>query len=292
MIPRHEDMYMSTESIDRRPVVNQLAAALGYRMATFFYTHTCSMMTQREMRILKTWIDSEEAVDECLKHFGKDPKFASLHERSLAREKLISASCSIAVRSWSIVSRLWMAYITKSPEKPIGFFLWDWIRNELQDKKGNLAHIHSILWHADDDGSPESTRKLLRMIRASISGMVTPEELEQYKADGILSSEQHLLEILELLEQFLTHKHGPRCLILRKQNRSFRRAKISVGRNTKMMSAGAEDVDMTKKMNLYRCKVTDNYSISPNPTRDQWINIRAEHSKGASEILQQIGLIT
>ena len=57
--------------------------------------------------------------------------------------------------------------------------------------------------------------KLSTFIRGSVASIVTPEEYEEYIEKGILSSKEHLLQLLEKLEKILTHHHNCRCLIPR-----------------------------------------------------------------------------
>ncbi len=48
------------DSIENRPVVNKLAAAVGETQATYFYTHTCNQHEHFGVKQLKQWIDSSE----------------------------------------------------------------------------------------------------------------------------------------------------------------------------------------------------------------------------------------
>ena len=47
----------NTDSIDSRPVVNRLAAALSEEKATYFFTQTCNQSDFFGVRELKHWLD-------------------------------------------------------------------------------------------------------------------------------------------------------------------------------------------------------------------------------------------
>ena len=216
-VGRGEHNYVDSDSIDTRPVVNRLAAAMGVEMPTFFYTHTCSMKTHLRMRVMKQWLDSEEAVDMCFLSFKPRTSTSNRHEHELVRNNLASSASSIIVRSWLIIMKLWMLYITKSPEKPIGGIKKHWYRLELQETEANVPHVHAILWHVLDRNNHADEEQLLSMIRASISGMVTDEEYEDYRSEGIVTSRNVLHNILEQLAKFLEHKHNRRCMVRKRK---------------------------------------------------------------------------
>jgi hypothetical protein len=50
----------NTDSVDSRPVVNQLAAAMGERNFTYFFTQTVNQSGFFGIKPMKDWIDSEE----------------------------------------------------------------------------------------------------------------------------------------------------------------------------------------------------------------------------------------
>jgi len=172
-----------------------------------------------------------------------------------------------------------MAYITKSPEEPVGKVDNIWMKRELQETKGNVPHIHSILWLAEDDGTLQGVMKVVQCIRASISMMLSSDEYNEMKNQGILSSQEELLDILQTLSTILPHHHHRRCTIVKKQ-------KLSSG-----FVALQENSECNEELTTYQCKVPDNRLLSPDPTRHEFIELQAIHSKLALEVLQKLDMI-
>ena len=280
---QEDNPMLNCDFIDSRPIVNKLAAAMGERMPTFFYTHTCSQKTHIGMRVFKKWIDSDESVENTLKMFGKDFGTSSLHDIAEAKRLLAQCSCLIAVRSWNLIFDIWMRYITQSKEYPIGKIDKVFNRKELQGEEGapaNLHHGHSILWHADDDGSPKSKEKILTHIRATIDSLVLEDEFSSYVESGIISSKTHLLHILEELAKFLPHNHNRRCLVPKRNLQNGIRIR-------------SRDIDSTQVelLERYKCKVPDNYLLSQNPTRHTFIYLDITHTDTAIKILEELDLV-
>gem|GEM_PF-6457593 len=278
MIPESERVMFQSESLDCRPVVNKLAAALGEDMGSIFYTHTLSMKTHFVMRIIKAWVDSPQAIQNVALALGA--KTISPQDEEDIHKFLVQSSCSIAVRSWSNVTNIWMHYICSSPEHPVGDVYRSFIRQEPQEVKANLFHLHCILWCREDDGTMEGTMKIVEKIRASMNTMVTDEEFQSYLNEGIVSSYNDLMRLLDDLSKMLQHKHHKRCLVPRKDNRAM----------GKMVSA-AGDEDITKKLNTYYCKVPDNHLLSPNPSNHCFIWIDVHHTEAAVDALESLGLV-
>lgn len=169
-----QDLMFDTDSIDSRPVVNRLAAAIGEEMPTLFFTHTCSTATHFGMRVLKAWLESAEATEIIKNDIDKGINYTEEQIQELKRD-LISSSCGVAFRTFVNVATIYMTYITKSSERPIGEVTKSWWRFELQDDEANLPHIHSILYLRDNDGTTEGLDKILRHIRG-IHGYATGRE--------------------------------------------------------------------------------------------------------------------
>ena len=203
-----------SESIDSRPVVHKLAAALGERMGSVFYTHTCNMKCHFGMKLLKNWLESELSIDGVIDQLCSKRTFTE-EQREEIHENMQLSTCSLALQCWINVSDIWMAYITKSPEEPVGKVDNIWMKRELQETKGNVPHIHSILWLAEDDGTPQGVMKVVQCSRASISMMLSSDEYSEMKNQGILSSQEELLDILQTLSTILPHHHHRRCAIVK-----------------------------------------------------------------------------
>ena len=216
MIPEDERIFYQTENIDSRPVVHKLGTAIGVKMATLFYTHSCSMKNHFIMKHLKNWIDSPEATIETAKTLGLDRKDLGEAEKNMVHYNLVASACSIFLRAWDNAVNIWLHYIFTSPEQPAGEVYWNFTKKELQNRVANLYHTHSILWCREDDGTPEGTQKIVNRIRASTNDIVTHDEFLKYKAEGVFSSYECLVELLEGLRKKLLHKHHSRCLVRRK----------------------------------------------------------------------------
>ena len=287
VIPEKEAHEFMSDSIDKRPMVNKLAAALGERKGSIFYTHTCNMKDHVGMRVLKEWIDSPQAIDACLRLFGMDPLHVGEAVRLQAAARLSASACSVAVRAWSVITKIWMRYIFKSPEKPIGPLDDYFMKQELQEAAAQLCHLHIILFHAWDDGTTEGRDRIVSMIRGSVDSIVTPEEYEMYLRKGILSSKEHLLQLLEMLEKILTHHHNRRCLIPRKVGDAGH-----TGRKVRIApSAGSQHLQEEERFLHYRCKVPDNRLISSNPTRHVFVYVDVRHTPDVIDILEKIGSV-
>ena len=280
---KQQNLIFDSDSVDSRPTVNKLAAALGEQMATLFFTHTCNMKHHFGMRILKRWLDSNEAIREVAQSIDESRDF-SYFELEQIRKDLLQSSCGLALRCWINVTQIYMTYITKSSEHPIGELLKAWWRYELQELEANVPHIHSILWLLDNDGTPEGIQKILNRIRASIGSIVTSDEFQDYMDRGILSSYEELVALLEDLKRILNHKHNRRCMVPVRPNPM---SPTSVN----IVSANGDRELTSTLQQTYRCKVPDNRMLSPNPTRHTFISIAAMHSRDALEILNKIGVI-
>lgn len=132
MIPDEEKLFYKTENVENRPVVNKLASAIGQRMATFFYTHTCSMKDHIVMKHLKAYLDSDDALCDLLKCINFD--ISNNHEKAILQDSLISSACTIVLRAWDNICNIWLHYICESNEKPAGTVDWFFHRKELQEK--------------------------------------------------------------------------------------------------------------------------------------------------------------
>jgi predicted GIY-YIG superfamily endonuclease len=278
-----QEHLFDSDSIDSRPVVNKLAAAMGDEMPTFFYTHTCSMKTHFGIRVIRSWLDSEEAMDRICSTIDNSGHPFSTAEKDQVRHDLMHSSCLLALRCWINVVHIYMQYITKSKEKPIGTVTKSWYRLELQDAKANLPHIHAMIWLKENDGTEEGIRKVVSHIRASTRSMVTLQEEKEYIRRGVVTSQEELREMLKTIERILLHKHSRRCLIPSFQgNQKFNVNEVAAMGSmtfTELLQQGA------------RCKVPNNFLMSPNPNEHCFVEVSIAHSDAALEVMQIIGLV-
>ena len=184
------------DSADSRVRVNELAALLSEKPATFFLTLTCN---QKE-------------------HFGVAPIFEAL-ERKFARnnkeewEKAVQAEIVLLTRAWYRAAVALMDYIENSAEKPLGTVTKLWYRFEFQSTKGNLPHIHAVIW------TNEKREELQHKV--SCSGSSAMFELKKVAAETQLFQDSEILNIWELLMTVQTHsceKAGFRCHKVVKEN--------------------------------------------------------------------------
>ena len=146
--PDTNGILYDVDSIQARPIVNKLAAAVAEEQATYFYTHTCNQQEHFGMRAIKKWIDSSDLEDIINKKISKLPHVTQnilRHQEELKMSIIQSAAVSL-LRNWMEVSTIWMNYIKNSPEKPLGKITRIWWRHEYQETKGNLSHIHALIW--------------------------------------------------------------------------------------------------------------------------------------------------
>ena len=105
---------------------------------------------------------------------------------AVRREKVqafIQSAWVVLLRTCMEVGQIFMDYVVNSLERPLGKVIKFWWRFEFQDTKGNLLHIHSLLW------IDESDEEIIRnRIRCSVADLFREGELEKFIEMGILSS--------------------------------------------------------------------------------------------------------
>lgn len=277
MIPDEDTVFHDAYQVESRPLVNKIASAIGEKMATFFYSHTCSMRTHIVMKHLKAYLDSNEALEEATESLGRAYAGLSGKEREALQDNLTASICSVVVRAWDNIFNIWMHYMCHSLEKPVGSVHWYVIRKELQEVVGNMYHGHSILWCREDDGSEEGLAMLLSKIRASMSNIVTHGECQQFLNEGVVSSVEELWSILADLKRMPTHTHHRRCMI----------PVVGKPEGCRETTGNRDrDADLMR----YRCKVPDNHLLRPNPANHCFVWLSMQHTEAAIEILEDLGL--
>ena len=124
--------------------VKELAAALSEEPATYFLTLTCNMAS----------------------HFGIFPLFHALQEfysdsPEYIFKAAIQSSIGLFTRMWDRVIKYLMDYIENSPEEPCGPFKRIWWRVVFQTTKGNLPHIHCLIWTDESKDNPELQHRIV-----------------------------------------------------------------------------------------------------------------------------------
>jgi hypothetical protein len=131
----------NTDAIDSRPVVHRLAAAVREKNFTYFFTQTVNQSGFFGIKPVKDWIDGREF--ERLLFEGRGSM--TYEEKQEIRKAGKESSCIPLLRQWMEVSQIFMTYIAKSDEHPLGKVENIWWRHEYQTAKANLSHIHALI---------------------------------------------------------------------------------------------------------------------------------------------------
>jgi hypothetical protein len=97
------------------------------------------------------------------------------------------------------VSEIFMTYIAKSEEQPLGKVEHIWWRHEYQSAKANLSHIHALIRLADT----ESDDVIFDRIRGMIGDIIRPEEAQQLIDEGVLKDMDDYFETREMARRVL-----------------------------------------------------------------------------------------
>lgn len=176
---------------DSRKRVNELAAEISREQPTYFYTHSCNQS----------------------EHFGVSPIFQWIeeHYRSSSEEEYNSAVQAALVpilRAWQRAGTYLMQYIETSHEQPLGPVKKLWWRWEFQTTRGNLPHIHALVWTGED---PESPAVRARVSSTRAHCFSDPQPMIDA---GLISEERDIIELQELASTIHEHncsKAGYRC---------------------------------------------------------------------------------
>ena len=246
-----------TDSIDSRAVVNRLAAALAQRGATFFYTHTVNQCDHFGLRRLKEWIDSDEAIEKWCAHYGVE----TWKDRSEIRKSLVSSSSVLMLRQWMEVSEIWMEYIARSREQPLGEVIRIWWRHEYQDSKGNLSHIHSLIWTKDDPNTEEGCKAAREYIQGSVREMNHEEIVQRLYEEGLLAEDGGVSreDYLYAASTRLKHTCNQKC-------------------------------QRMDKSGVPKCRVKNGTRESPEPNKDCLAEVPLTHSQDSEFVLQEVGV--
>ena len=153
---------------------------------------------------LKNWIDSQE-FEELL---FKGRKGLTHVEKEELRKAGKESSCVPLLRQWMEVSEIFMTYIAKSDEHPLGVVENIWWRHEYQTAKANLSHIHALIRLADS----ENENDILDRIRGMLGDIIRPEEALQMIDEGVLENMNDYFETRDMARKVLPHFCTKRCL--------------------------------------------------------------------------------
>ena len=256
-----KEAVFNTEYVESKSNVSKLAAAVGEKMPTCFYTHTLSMKTHFGMRKIWEWITGEEVAKLHCKETTED----KIQEW---RKALVDSFGSCLLRLWMEMLDLWIVHITKSPEKPLGEVTDHFCRIELQDPSaiGNLPHVHCLFWTVHNMKLKTDRDAACDNIRGFIEDVIRPDEAEQLIDEGIMTGWEEIAEFKEMLLKILPHVHRRRCFVIVKKEGS-----------------GSEDVKL-------KCKVQNNWRDTDNNAEHTFEEIPVKHSKEAIAIMKRLGL--
>ena len=125
------------ETCENRANVHKLCELVRENKPHYFFTQTCNQKTCRGLRVLREWVESDEAMIHLHLKYGLDFPEASRYMRESA--------ATYASRSWNEVAELWMRYIIHSSEQPLGRMRYGWLRKEFQGK----THFGSVEFDAN-----------------------------------------------------------------------------------------------------------------------------------------------
>ena len=129
------------------------------------------------MRIVWNWLQGDDIMRiHCKEETEREIKHW--------KNSLLDSCGSALLRLWMEMLNMWILYITKSPDKPMGNVTGHWSRFELQDPKaiGNLPHMHTAIWTDDDLTTQEGLFAASDRIRGHIEDFVRPNEKKEYFA--------------------------------------------------------------------------------------------------------------
>ncbi len=177
-VAQREQLF-DNDSIDSRPVVNHLSAAVAEKSPDMFYTHTANQKAHFGLSRLKEWLDSEEIVDQyCLPG-------ASEKVRADVQQSLFEGSAIFMCRQWMEISEIYIRYIAYSPEMPLGKVNDLWARHEFQDDKANLSHLHFLIFLSNNQDKDAVKDKVTR---GSIRDLIQPNEVYELVREGLLKN--------------------------------------------------------------------------------------------------------
>ncbi|KAF4753036.1 hypothetical protein FOZ62_011082, partial [Perkinsus olseni] len=176
---------------DSRKRVNELAAEIAREQPTYFYTHSCNQAQHFGVRPIFQWLENN---------------YASASEET--RDAAVQAALVPMLRAWQRAGTHLMKYIETSPEQPLGPVTKLWWRWEFQTTRGNLPHIHALVWTGED---PESLEVRSR-VKSKLSHCFA--DRQPFVDAGLisgLSEEVRLRELASVLHEHSCHKGGYRC---------------------------------------------------------------------------------
>ena len=155
-------------------MVRNLCASQKYHTMYYFLTFRCNQKLHFGTSTIKNWIYGDEWKK----------KFYDFHNRPIweqreIHDQLIQAAGPLLLRNWVETIFFLIQYFKSIKSSP--YFPTDsiFVRDEYQDTKGNLPHIHSILSIEFDKLSVEQKERFDDIIRSSYGDLVRLDEVEE-----------------------------------------------------------------------------------------------------------------
>ncbi|KAF4741263.1 hypothetical protein FOZ63_029320, partial [Perkinsus olseni] len=176
---------------DSRKRVNELAAEIAIEQPTYFYTHSCNQSEHFGVKPIFDWIESNYRG--CSKE---------------VRDGAVQASLIPMVRAWERAGTYLMNYIKDSPEQPLGPVKKLWWRWEFQTTRGNLPHIHALVWTGEDPESDAVRNRVAATLKHSFY------DWHRFKDAGLVHDFNDVVALKTLASKLQEHsceKAGYRC---------------------------------------------------------------------------------
>lgn len=132
------------------------------------------------------------------------------------------------------------------------------------ETQGNPSHIHAILRTVYDVNDPKDLKLILSKIRGCIADLISRKEYFEMKKIGIISSTDHLVEILEQAKCYLSHRCHERCQIPRMDHNGDQ---------------------------IFVCKVKNNFDRTFTPFQHTLQPVTVFHSSDAQAIYNRLGMM-
>ena len=127
-----------------------------------------------------------------------------------------------------------------------------------------MSHIHAILRTVNDISMKEQRDIVMSKIRGCLSELFHNKGFDELHENDIISSKDHVIDLLNDAKSYLTHHCHARCQIVRR------------------------DKDGTTE---FYCKVKDNYYRTLTPAEHSIVPIKAFHTPQAQEIYNRLGMM-
>ena len=247
-----------TDSIDSRRNVRNLCASQLYHHMHFFKTLTVNQRMHFGISPLKRWTDSDDWKN------NFDWHNLTTERQDELKQAISQASATLTLRNWLEVRKLFVDWLIGSEDSPYAPVDAVFVRDEFQDKRGNLPHIHMLISIDFDKVTEAQQDRIDDLIRADIGSIVRSDEVQHLIDDGILKSNEDWKELNVLSDEILPHRCTPRCQV-----------RIAEGDGP----------------DSFRCRSNNNLRLSPDITCDNLIPLPLKLSVPCIERLIRCGLV-